>query len=161
MGECAPMTSLRIGLISDTHGLLRPQALASLDGVHMILHAGDIGGPDIIRQLGQVAPVHAIRGNNDTAPWAKQFPETLRLEVGNVSIYMLHDAKALAIEPRQAGIRVVIAGHSHQPSIAQKDHILYVNPGSAGPRRFRLPVSVAYLDIESDEVMAQIYTLDI
>lgn len=155
------MTSLRIGLISDTHGLLRPQALASLDGVHMILHAGDIGGPDIIRQLGQVAPVHAIRGNNDTAPWAKQFQETLRLEVGNVSIYMLHDAKALAIEPRQAGIRVVIAGHSHQPSIAQKDHILYVNPGSAGPRRFRLPVSVAYLDIESDEVMAQIYTLDI
>ena len=155
------MTAFRIGLISDTHGLLRPQALASLEGVHMILHAGDIGHPDIISTLGQVAPVHAIRGNNDTAPWAEQFAETLRLDVGNASIYMLHDAKALAIDPRQAGIRVVIAGHSHQPSIAETDGVLYVNPGSAGPRRFRLPVSVAYLDIDGDAVKAQLHMLDV
>lgn len=155
------MTAIRIGLISDTHGLLRPQALSSLAGVQMILHAGDIGKPDIISTLSRIAPVHAIRGNNDTAPWAHQFAETLRLEVGAVSIYMLHDAKALAIDPHEAGIHVVVAGHSHKPSIEEKNCVLHVNPGSAGPRRFRLPVSIAYLDIDGDAVTPSIHMLEV
>lgn len=155
------MTSIRIGLISDTHGLLRPQALSGLAGVQMILHAGDIGKPEIVSTLGRIAPVHAIRGNNDTAPWAMQFAETLRLEIGIVSIYMLHDAKALAVDAHEAGIRVVIAGHSHRPSIQEKNHVLHVNPGSAGPRRFRLPVSIAYLDIDGDVVTPRIQMLEV
>lgn len=155
------MASIRIGVISDTHGMLRPQALASLEGMDMILHAGDIGNPDIINVLGRLAPVHAIRGNNDTAPWARQFAETLRLDVGDVSIYMLHDLKALAIDPCQLGIRVVIAGHSHRPSIVEKNRVFYVNPGSAGPRRFRLPVSIAYLDVEGDAVTGQVHMLNV
>lgn len=155
------MQSIRIGLISDTHGLLRPQALAALADTQVILHAGDIGDPDIIDALGRIAPVHAVRGNNDTAPWTQCFAETLQLEAEGVLLYMLHDVKTLAVDPAAAGIRMVIAGHSHRPLILEKNGVLFVNPGSAGPRRFRLPVSVGYIDIVDGKATAQIRMLDI
>lgn len=150
---------LRVGLISDTHDLLRPEALAFLAGSDHIVHAGDVGDPAILDALASIAPVTAIRGNVDTDAWARRLPETTRVTIGDVTIYVLHDLAALGIEPRAPGIRVVIYGHSHQPSVTERDGVLYVNPGSAGPRRFRLPISAAELMIDGTAVSARIHEL--
>jgi putative phosphoesterase len=143
---------LRIGLISDTHGLLRPEALAFLDGSDHIVHAGDVGEASILDALAAIAPVTAIRGNVDTDAWARRLPDTTQAVVGGVAIYVLHDLAALDIEPRAHGIRVVVYGHSHKPLVSTRDGVLYVNPGSAGPRRFRLPITAAELLIDGSSV---------
>ena len=140
-----------LGVISDTHGLLRPEAVEALRGSDRILHAGDVGDPEILEALAQIAPVTAIRGNVDTDPWARALPETEVVEAGGVSIYMLHDLGQLDLKPEAAGFRVVVYGHSHQPKIEEKNGVLYFNPGSAGPRRFNLPVSVGRLTIEAEK----------
>jgi putative phosphoesterase len=155
------MAALRIGLISDTHGLLRPQAAQALADVAHIVHAGDIGNPDVLKQLESIAPLSAIRGNNDTAAWAAEIPDTLKLKLGDVMLYVLHDAKQLDIDPQAQGIDVVVAGHSHKPAVERRDGVLFVNPGSAGPRRFKLPVSIGFLKIEDGKVTAEIQTLEI
>jgi putative phosphoesterase len=140
-------TVRRIGVVSDTHGLVRPEALAALDGSELILHAGDIGSPEVLDALRGIAPVVAVRGNNDTGAWARKLPREEVIETGALSIYLLHDLKEIDLDPAAAGFRVVVSGHSHQPSIREEDGVLFVNPGSAGPRRFTLPVSVANLKI--------------
>lgn len=139
-----------IGIISDTHGLLRPEAMAALAGVAHILHAGDIGRPEVIDGLARIAPVTAIRGNVDVAPWANAYPETRTVEFGGQRLYMLHDLGGLAIDPAASGIAVVISGHSHKPRIETLGGVLYLNPGSAGPQRFRLPVTLALLELDGD-----------
>jgi putative phosphoesterase len=136
-----------VGLISDTHGLLREEALHALAGCGLIIHAGDVGKPEILASLRTLAPVVAIRGNIDTADWAAALPATAVAEVGSVRIYVLHDLKELALDPVAAGYNVVVSGHSHKPGSSERGGVLYVNPGSAGPRRFRLPVTVAKLDL--------------
>ena len=148
-----------VGVISDTHGLLRPEAIAALRGSEHIIHAGDIGAPEIIPALEEIAPVSAIRGNVDREPWAKKFPETDVVELAGVHIYVIHDLKALDLNPRAAGFTTVISGHSHQPRQEIKDGVLYFNPGSAGPRRFRLPVTVGRLDIIEGKVSGRIIQL--
>jgi uncharacterized protein len=155
------MTRQRItlGVISDTHGLLRPEALQALRGSHRILHAGDIGDPEILKALAQIAPVIAVRGNVDTDPWARGLPETEVVEADGVSIYVLHDLGQLDLKPEAAGFRVVVYGHSHQPKIEEKNGVLYFNPGSAGPQRFRLPVSVGRLLIAAGRVNADLVEL--
>ena len=148
-----------LGVISDTHGLVRPEALSALAGVERIVHAGDIGDRAVLDALARVAPVTAVRGNNDRGGWAKAIPETEVVEVGGVSLYLLHDLHELDLEPRAAGFAAVISGHSHQPRIDERDGVLYLNPGSAGPRRFKLPISVAKLTIENARVSARLVTL--
>ena len=155
----AAAQALRIGLISDTHGLLRPQALAALAGVDRIIHAGDIGNAQILRALSQIAPVDAVRGNNDKGPWAAALPDTQTLDYGGVRIHLLHDIKEL--KGRMPPVRVVIAGHSHRPRVREQDGVLQVNPGSAGPRRFSLPVTVGMLEISGGQVSATIRELEI
>ena len=150
---------MRIGLISDTHGLLRPEALDFLAGADHIVHGGDIGGPDILERLAAIAPLTVVRGNNDTAPWARAIPETARVDFGPVALYAIHDLKQLAIDPRAAGVRVVVSGHSHRPACVEREGVLYVNPGSAGRRRFSLPIAAAELRIEGDAVAAKLVTL--
>ena len=151
----------RIGLISDTHGLLRPEALAFLQGSDFIVHGGDIGSPEILDQLGRIAPVTAVRGNNDREAWAMQVPETDFLQVGEIFIYALHDLALLDIDPAAAGVRVVVSGHSHKPLVDQRDGVLFVNPGSAGPRRFSLPISAGELILNGEQVSARIEQFDI
>ena len=148
-----------IGVISDTHGLLRPEAIEALRGSDLILHAGDVGDPKIIDTLAKIAPVTAIRGNIDTDPWARTLPETEVVEAGSISIYMLHNLGQLDLKPEAAGFGAVMHGHSHKPSIEKKNGVLYFNPGSAGPRRFHLPVSVGRLVIASEEVRAELIQL--
>jgi putative phosphoesterase len=138
----------RIGLISDTHGLLRPEAIAALRGTEIILHAGDVGKPEILEELRKAAPVIAVRGNVDTAEWAKELPEAAVAEAGLASIYILHDVNALDLNPAAAGFHIVVSGHSHKPGKTERDGVLYINPGSAGPRRFQLPVTLALLQVE-------------
>ena len=153
---------MRVGLISDTHGLLRPEALAFLAGADHIVHGGDIGGSEILERLAAIAPLTVVRGNNDTAPWARAIPETARVDFGAVALFAIHDLKALVIAPRDlraAGVRVVLSGHSHQPACTERDGMLYVNPGSAGRRRFNLPIAAAELCIEGDAVEARLVTL--
>ncbi|MDB5928354.1 MAG: phosphodiesterase [Polaromonas sp.] len=142
------MAALRIGLISDTHGLLRPEALAFLAGCDRIVHAGDIGSAAILDMLAGIAPLTVVRGNNDTADWAARLPDTALLQAGGISIYALHDLAQLAIDPASRGLRVVVSGHSHKPRIEERHGVLFVNPGSAGPRRFSLPVSAAELLVD-------------
>lgn len=137
----------RIGLISDTHGLLRKEAVQALRGSELIIHAGDVGKPEILEGLRGVAPVVAIRGNVDTTEWAKVLPETAIVEAGQVMIYVLHDVKALDRDPAACGFQIVVSGHSHQPGKKEHRGVLYINPGSAGPRRFQLPVTVAHLNL--------------
>jgi putative phosphoesterase len=139
--------SVDVGLISDTHGLLRPEALAALQGSRYIVHAGDIGEAAVLEQLSRIAPVTAVRGNNDTGPWAKQLPETAVLEVGKTRIYVLHDIAQLDLDPAAEGFHVVVAGHSHRPKEQRRGGVLYVNPGSAGPRRFKLPIALGRLKL--------------
>jgi hypothetical protein len=148
-----------IGVISDTHGLLRPEAVEALRGSDRILHAGDVGTPEILQGLAKIAPLIAIRGNVDTAPWARALPATEVIEAGGISIYMLHDLAQLDLKPEAAGFRVVVYGHSHQPKIEEKNGVLYFNPGSAGPRRFHLPVSVGRLMVEGGKVRAELVEL--
>jgi putative phosphoesterase len=150
---------MRIGLISDTHGLLRPEALDFLAGSDHIVHGGDIGGPDILERLAAIAPLTVVRGNNDTAPWARAIPETARVDFGPVALYAIHDLKQLAIDPRAAGVRVVVSGHSHRPACVERGGVLYVNPGSAGRRRFSLPIAAAELRIDGTTVAAHLVTL--
>jgi putative phosphoesterase len=138
----------RIALISDTHNLLRPEALAFLAGSDHIVHGGDIGGPEILEQLAAIAPVSVVRGNNDTAAWAAGIPVSLTVRLGGVAVHVVHDIADLHLGPADADVRVVVSGHSHKPSMVERDGVLFINPGSAGPRRFSLPVSVAELLID-------------
>ena len=148
-----------LGVISDTHGLLRPEALTRLRGVHLIVHAGDIGHPDVLKALAAIAPVVAVRGNNDRGPWARRLQETERIEVGGIVLYVLHDLATLAIDPVAAGVDVVITGHSHRPSITRRDGVTFLNPGSAGPRRFSLPIALARLSVRKHRVRARLVEL--
>jgi uncharacterized protein len=148
-----------IGLISDTHGLLRPEAVKALAGADLILHAGDIGTSEVLEQLRSLGPVVAVRGNNDRGDWANAIPEREVTQVGSVSIYMLHDLNEIDVSPLAAGFQVVVSGHSHQPLIEKREGVLFVNPGSAGPRRFRLPVSVARLTIEGSSARGEVVQL--
>ena len=151
----------RIGVISDTHGLVRPQALRALAGADLIVHAGDVGSAEVLDALRAVAPVVAVRGNNDRGEWAAALAETEVVETDGRSLYVLHDLKELDLDPRVAGFDAVIAGHSHQPRIDRRDGVLYLNPGSAGPRRFRLPIAIAWLAIEAAGLDAEIVHLDV
>jgi hypothetical protein len=136
-----------IGLISDTHGLLREEALTALAGSELIIHAGDVGGPEILDRLRDVAPVVAVRGNIDNGAWAAQLPPVAVAEAGSVLIYVLHDLAQLDLNPAAAGFHVVVSGHSHKPSRTERSGVTYINPGGAGPRRFRLPITVARLEL--------------
>ena len=149
-----------IGVISDTHGLLRPEALKALEGVDRILHAGDIGNPDHLAALARIAPVTAVRGNIDRGPWAEALPETVSLRAGGLRIHMIHDRKALRVEPGAEGWDVVISGHS-KPSIEKTGSTLCLNPGAAGPRRFRLPVTLAFLWREAGRPFATFHFLPV
>ena len=141
--------SARVGVISDTHGLLRPEALTVLRGSDHIVHAGDVGGPQILDALREIAPVTAVRGNNDMGAWARRLRETEVVEIAGRRICVVHQLAQLEADPVSAGYRVVISGHSHRPSKARREGVLYLNPGSAGPRRFSLPVAVALLSLPS------------
>ncbi len=149
----------RVGLISDTHGLLRPSALEFLRGCDHIVHGGDIGGPEILDALAALAPVTVVRGNNDRDPWADRIRATEYLQIGSVSIYVVHDIGDIDIDPAAAGVQVVVSGHSHNPSIERRDGVTYVNPGSAGPRRFKLPIALAELVLEGGSIEARIVEL--
>ena len=149
----------RVGIISDTHGLLRPAALQALAGCDRIIHAGDVGAPGILEQLRAIAPVAAVRGNVDRGAWAEELPADEVLSVGKTSLYVLHDVHELDLDPAAAGMRAIISGHSHQPSIRDEGGVLYLNPGSAGPRRFRLPVTLAILEVAAGRVEPRLITL--
>jgi putative phosphoesterase len=151
---------MRIGIISDTHGLLRPQALAALRGSDHLVHAGDIGDPSILAALRELAPLTAVRGNNDRDAWAAAIPEFADFTLGGVRIHVLHDVSTLALDPGTKRPRVVIAGHSHRPSTVMRDGVLFINPGSAGPRRFSLPISVATLDVDGAALRPALVTID-
>ena len=148
-----------IGVISDTHGLLRPEALTALQDSDYIIHAGDIGGPAILKELAKIAPVTAIRGNVDLDPWARKIPATNVLEAGGVSVYLLHNLNELDLKPESAGFRAVVSGHTHVAKSETKNGVLYFNPGSAGPRRFRLPVTAGRLKIRNGKVSVEIVEL--
>jgi uncharacterized protein len=155
------MRMVRVGVISDTHGLLRPEALAQLQGCDHIIHGGDIGDPSILDELAAIAPLTVVRGNNDTAPWARNIPETARLDLGDVRIYIVHNIATLDIDPVAAGIDAVISGHSHRPTNELRSGILYLNPGSAGPRRFKLPVAMADLLVDGPSLTARLIELEL
>ena len=149
----------RIGVISDTHGLLRPEALTALRGVELIIHAGDIGAAAVLEGLRALAPVKAVRGNVDREPWARDLPTTEAFEIDEAGVYVLHDLGEIDLAPDAAHFKVVVSGHSHRPAIQERDGVLFVIPGSAGPRRFRLPVSIALLHIRSASVEAELVPL--
>lgn len=150
---------MRIGLVADTHGLLRPEAVAALRGAAQLVHAGDIGTPKVLAALRALAPLTAVRGNNDRGAWAAALPDTEVVNLGALRLYVLHDLQALDVDPVAAGFRVVVSGHSHRPALEERNGVLYVNPGSAGPRRFKLPVSVAWLEVNADRVAAGIQVI--
>ena len=150
---------MKIGIISDTHGLLRPEAVERLAGVDHIIHAGDIGRPDVISDLRKIAPVTAVRGNIDGGEWAAGYPQTEFVKLGGRFFYVLHNLAALDLDPVAAGIDVVVSGHSHQPRIETVDGVVYLNPGSAGPRRFSLPIALATLDLSGDAIRPCILNL--
>src|SRR5438105_5572709 len=152
---------IKIGLISDTHGLLRPQAIAALQGCDRIVHGGDVGTAAVLTELAGIAPVSAVRGNNDFGDWASVLPETDVLDAGGARILVIHDRNELAIDPQVAGCRVVVSGHSHRPGFDWQDGVLYINPGSAGPRRFTLPISLCYLHIDGDRITPELIELAI
>jgi uncharacterized protein len=154
-----PQATALIGVISDTHGLLRPEALAALEGSDLIVHAGDVGSPEILGRLGRIAPVTAVRGNVDTDSWAASLPLTNVLEVEGVALYIVHDVGELDLDPRAGGFAAVISGHSHRPRSEWHNQVLYFNPGAAGPRRFRLPVTVGKLRIQGTKIDAEIVPL--
>jgi hypothetical protein len=151
--------TIRVGLISDTHGLVRDEAVAALKGCQHILHAGDIDEPEVLVQLRKLAPVTVVRGNNDRGAWAQVIPVYDVVKFGLVSVYLRHDESELDVDPRAAGFRVMMFGHSHKPGVETRDGVLFVNPGSAGPRRFKLPIAVGELLISGDRVETRIITL--
>ncbi|MDR3418288.1 MAG: metallophosphoesterase family protein [Nevskia sp.] len=155
----ATSPGLRVGLISDTHGLLRPEAMQALRGSDYIVHAGDIGDPAILDQLARIAPVTAVRGNNDKGSAYAGIAASEVLQAGRVLIYVIHDRNEIDLDPAAAGFQVVVSGHSHRPAQERRDGVLYVNPGSAGPRRFRLPVAAACLRIAGEQVEAELLDL--
>jgi putative phosphoesterase len=148
-----------LGVISDTHGLLRPEALHSLREAKLIIHAGDVGAPEILVQLKNIAPVFAVRGNVDTQPWAGQLPEKAVVEVAGLCLYLLHNLRELDLKPEASGFQAVISGHTHQPEQQERNGVLYLNPGSAGPKRFHLPVTLALLDVTEKPLRAKIVRL--
>jgi uncharacterized protein len=148
-----------VGVISDTHGLLRPEALAALRGADYVIHAGDIGDPAILTQLGAIAPVTAVRGNVDLEPWVQKIPVSNVLEIGNAGIYVLHNFNELDLNPKAAGFAAVVSGHTHQPKQDWRDGVLYFNPGSAGPRRFKLPVTVGRLRVQGMKIESEVIDL--
>ena len=150
-----------VGLIADTHGLLRPEAIRILHGTERIIHAGDIGNPAVLQALRTLAPVTAVRGNVDTEDWARGFPKTATLTIDQVGVYVLHDLGTLDLVPEAAGFRVVVSGHSHRPVIQERNGVLYVNPGSAGPRRFRGSVSLALMKVLGTIVDVRLVPLDV
>ncbi len=157
-----PRDKYEIGVISDTHNLMRAEALRALEGAELIIHAGDIGRPEVLDALRAVAPtVVAVRGNNDREPWARAIAETETIEIGEVKLYLLHALQELALDPAASGFDVIVSGHSHRPSVARRDGVLYLNPGSAGPRRFKLPVSVARLTVRGRNCRARIVELKV
>jgi uncharacterized protein len=151
----------RIGVISDTHGLVRAEALSALKDSDLIIHGGDIGKPEVLTFLRSIAPVIAIRGNNDRETWAKKMPDIFQLSVNNVRIYVIHNVHDLEIDPAAGGFRAVISGHSHKPGIINHDGLLFLNPGSAGPRRFKLPVTVGMLYLSGAKIRARIIELKV
>lgn len=151
----------RIALISDTHGLLRPEVKAFLKGVNHIIHAGDIGDAAILTELAGIASVTAVRGNTDKGAWAGRLADTEVLEAGGISIYVLHDLASLDLDPAAAGFRVVVSGHTHMPAFSERGGVIFINPGSCGPRRFKLPVSVAELVVEGGRVKHRFVELEI
>ena len=155
----AVLRALRVGLISDTHALIRDEALRALARCAHIIHAGDIVRPEILGRLREIAPVTAVRGNNDRGEWADSLPDWDVVEFGLVSVYVRHDRAQLDFDPPAAGFRVIVTGHSHKPTVETREGVLYVNPGSAGPRRFRLPIAVAELTIDGERVEARIIDL--
>ncbi|MGC2550507.1 MAG: metallophosphoesterase family protein [Candidatus Sulfotelmatobacter sp.] len=150
-----------IGIISDTHGLLRAEAIEALRGSDRIIHAGDIGAPEILNQLGTIAPVTAVRGNIDKGVWAQRLPEAEVLEIDGISIYVLHDLAQLDLNPRGAGFSAVISGHTHVPKQEMRNGVLYFNPGSAGPRRFKLPLSIGKLSLEDGVARGELLALSV
>ena len=150
---------MRVGIISDTHGLLRPEAERALDGVDAIVHAGDVGRLEVLEKLKQIAPVFAVRGNVDTDDWAKDLPLTRVVELGGVTFYVLHDLHELDLKPEAAGFDFVVSGHSHKPEESVRNGVRYVNPGSAGPKRFRLPVTLATVDLRKRPWKLEMVTL--
>jgi putative phosphoesterase len=150
-----------IGVISDTHGLLRPEALRALAGVDLIIHAGDIGKPEVLTELEKIAPVAAIKGNNDTGDWARRLPEVRSVKLGQHKIYLIHNVNELDFDPAARNFRVVVSGHSHKPSIVEQAGVLFVNPGSPGPRRFKLPVALGKICVDGAHVGAEIIELAI
>ena len=152
---------MRVGFISDTHGLLRPEAVRALDGVDVIVHAGDIGQPDVLSNLKHIAPVFAVRGNVDTAAWAQELPVTTVVEVDGASFYVLHNLRELDLRPDGAKFDFVISGHTHEAEQFERQGVLFVNPGSAGPRRFHLPVTLALLDLTKKPWKAKIVELKV
>jgi putative phosphoesterase len=155
------MPSILIGVISDTHGLLRPEALDALRGSDYIIHAGDVGSPEILEKLFTIAPVTAVRGNVDKEAWSLKLPESEVLELAGISIYVLHDLAQLDLKPKAAGFAAVVSGHSHVPKQEVRDGVLYFNPGSAGPRRFKLPVSVGRLILDAGGVRGELWHLQL
>jgi uncharacterized protein len=151
----------RIGLVSDTHGWVRPEALAALKGSEVIIHAGDIGKAEVLDSFGSIAPVIAIKGNNDRNLWAKKVPDGLNLEINGIKIHVIHNVKDLEAHPAHDGIRIIVSGHSHKPGVVERDGVLFINPGSAGPQRFKLPIAVAKLRIERGRVRGEIIELKI
>lgn len=147
--------ALRIGVLSDTHGLLRPEARAFLLGCDYIIHGGDVGAAAVLEDLAAIAPLTAVRGNIDKGAWARRLPETELIRLGDVFVYVLHELAHLDIEPKAAHVRVVVSGHSHQPLIRERDGVLFLNPGSCGPRRFRLPISIGELSVTGTRVRAR------
>jgi hypothetical protein len=154
------VSAIPVGVISDTHGLLRREAIAALTGSRLIIHAGDVGAPEVLQELRALAPTWAVRGNIDRQAWAAKLPATEAVEVGGLLLWVLHDIAELDIDPG-AGFAAVIFGHSHKPSIEWRDGVLYLNPGSAGPRRFRLPVTVARLSVRGCTIEPEIVELDV
>jgi uncharacterized protein len=150
-----------VGVISDTHGLLRPEVIRAFQGVSLIIHAGDVGRPAVLATLRNIAPVIAVRGNTDRDSWAFSLPGTEVVAVSGVSLYVLHDLGRLDLDPAVSGIKAVITGHTHEPAIKERDNVLFINPGSAGPKRFTLPVSVALLRIKSNSLKAELIILTV
>jgi uncharacterized protein len=155
----AGKSRISVGVISDTHGLLRPEAVAALHDADLIIHAGDVGDPQILDRLRAIAPTFAVRGNVDTSPWAQQLPLTEVVGVASLQMYVLHDLSDLDLDPRAAGFAAVITGHTHRPHAEVRSDVLYLNPGSAGPRRFSLPIAVARLEVSGSRISHEIVEL--